>query len=142
VYDVVANSWAEKKTLPYALSAGTGIMINANNIILFGGDKGVVFNKTETLIAAINAETDLVKKQELIKEKNKLQSQHPGFSKEVLWYNIKNDTWKIIGTIPFDAPVTTTAVKWKSNVVIPSGEIKAGVRSPKILVVKIQQKNK
>lgn len=142
VYDVVANSWAEKKALPYALSAGTGIMHDAKNILLFGGDKGTVFNQTETLIAAINAEKDPAKKQELVEKKNKLQSEHPGFSKEVLLYNIKNDTWKIIGTIPFETPVTTTAVKWKSGVFIPSGEIKAGVRSPKIIAVKIQQKNK
>ncbi|WP_462261564.1 kelch repeat-containing protein [Ferruginibacter sp.] len=142
VYDVAANKWEEKKALPYALSAGTGMMINANNIILFGGDKGIVFNKTEKLIAAINVEKDPIKKRELILEKNKLQSEHPGFSREVLLYNVKNDTWKIIGTIPFDTPVTTTAVKWKSGVIIPSGEIKAGIRSPKILTVKIQQKNK
>lgn len=139
-YDITANSWKEKQALPYALSAGTGTIINANNIILFGGDKGIVFNKVETLIAAINAEKDPVKKQELVQKKNKLQSEHPGFSKEVLLYNIKNDTWKIIGTIPFDTPVTTTAIQWKSGVFIPSGEIKAGVRSPKILTVKIQRK--
>lgn len=138
-YDITTNIWQKKKSLPYALSAGTGMMINANNIILFGGDKGIVFNKTEKLIAAINVEKDPVKKQELIQKKNKLQSEHPGFSREVLLYNVKNDTWKIIGTIPFDTPVTTTAVKRKSGVFIPSGEVKAGVRSPKILLVKIQQ---
>ena len=128
--------------MPYELSAGTGIMINANDIILFGGDNGVTFHKVETLIAAINAEKDETKKQQLILQKNKLQSEHPGFSKEVLLYNIKNDTWEIIDTIPFNTPVTTTVVKWKSRVIIPSGEIKAGVRSPKILEIKIQLKNK
>lgn len=141
-YDVATNSWAEKNPLPYALSAGTGIIHDSNNILLFGGDKGIVFNKTEKLIAAINAEKDPARKQELIQEKNKLQSEHPGFSKEVLLYNIKNDSWKVIGSIPFDTPVTTTAVKRKSGVIIPSGEIRAGIRSPKILGVKIQQKNK
>jgi N-acetylneuraminic acid mutarotase len=142
VYDVITNTWEEKKALPYALSAGTGIVCDAENILLFGGDKGIVFHKTETLIAAINAEKDPVKKQELIQEKNKLQSEHPGFSNEVLIYNIENDAWNIAGTIPFDTPVTTTAVQWKSGIIIPSGEIKAGVRSPNILGVKILQKNK
>ncbi|MBK8953512.1 MAG: hypothetical protein IPM85_15870 [Chitinophagaceae bacterium] len=142
VYDVASNRWEEKKAMSYALSAGTGISYDANNILLFGGDKGIVFHKTETLIAAIKAENDPVKKQQLILEKNKLQSEHPGFSKEVLLYNIKNDSWKIIGTIPFETPVTTTAVQWKSRIIIPSGEIRAGVRSSKILSVKIQQKNK
>lgn len=142
VYDVATNNWEEKKSMPYALSAGTGIMQDEKNILVFGGDKGIVFNKTETLIAAIKAETDTVKKQKLLEEKNKLQSQHLGFSKEVLMYSIEHDTWETIGTVPFDTPVTTTAVKSKSGVIIPSGEIKAGVRSPKILAAKVQPKNK
>lgn len=137
MYDVAINSWEEKKALPYALSAGTSILYGTNHILLFGGDRGVVFNKTEKLIAAINAEKDTEKKQELIQQKNKLQSQHPGFSNEVLLYDTKKDTWEIVSTIPFDTPVTTTAVKWKSSVIIPSGEIRAGVRSSKILSVKI-----
>lgn len=137
VYDVAINSWEEKKALPYALSAGTSILYSNSHILLFGGDRGVVFNKTEKLIAAINAEKDTEKKQELIQQKNKLQSEHPGFSKEVLLYDTKKDTWEIVSTIPFDTPVTTTAVKWKSSVIIPSGEIRAGVRSSKILSVKI-----
>ncbi len=142
VYDVAANNWEEKKSMPHALSAGTGIMQEDKNILVFGGDKGIVFNETETLIAAIKAEADPEKKQQLTDKKNKLQTQHPGFSKEVMQYNIKTDTWKIIDSIPFNTPVTTTAVKWKSCVLIPSGEIKAGVRSPKILSVKIQRKKK
>jgi N-acetylneuraminate epimerase len=142
VYDVTTNTWQEKTPLPYVISAGTGILYDANNIILFGGDRGVVFHKTETLIAVINAEKDEVKKQELIREKNKLQSEHPGFSNEVLLYNIKTNIWKAIDTIPFATPVTTTALKWKSCFFIPSGEIKAGVRSPNILSVKILRKTK
>jgi N-acetylneuraminic acid mutarotase len=60
----------------------------------------------------------------------------------VLLYNTLTDSWKTIGNIPFDTPVTTTAVKWGNDVIIPSGEIKAGVRSPNILSVKILQKEK
>lgn len=139
VYDITANRWEEQQAMPYALSAGTGIMINADNIMLFGGDNGTTFHKVETLIAAINTEQDETKKQDLILQKNKLQSEHPGFSKEVLLYNIQNDKWEIIGNIPFDTPVTTSAVTWKSRIIIPSGEIRAGVRSPKILEVKIKK---
>ena len=141
-YDVIANRWQEKTPLPYVLSAGTGILYDVNHIILFGGDKGIIFHKTETLIASINAEKDETRKQDLLREKNKLQSEHPGFSNEVLLYNIKTNIWKAIDTIPFATPVTTTAVKWKSSFFIPSGEIKAGVRSPNILSVKILRKTK
>lgn len=137
-YDVAKNSWEVKASLPYALSAGTGALYKKNCIVIFGGDKGVVFHQTELLIAAINNEKDESKKQELILQKNKLQLTHPGFSNEVLIYDTETNDWQTIGTIPFATPVTTTAVKWKNEFIIPSGEIKAGVRSPSILQVTVK----
>lgn len=137
IYDITNNSWQKKKSLPYALCAGTGIAAGSSGILMFGGDNGTTFHKVETLIAAINSEKDETKKQELVRQKNKLQSEHPGFSKEVLLYNTLTDTWKTVGDIPFDTPVTTTAVKWGKDVLIPSGEIKAGVRTAQILEGKI-----
>lgn len=136
-FNISKNQWSEKNRLPYPLSAGTGSVTGSNEIVLFGGDKGATFHKVETLIAAINAEKDEIKKQDLILQKNKLQSAHPGFSKEVLVYNTITDSWKPVCEIPFATPVTTTAVKWGDQIIIPSGEIKAGIRSPDILSVKI-----
>ena len=132
-FDFTTNKWSEKKSLPYALSAGTGVAAGNNSILLFGGDRGETFHKTELLIAAINAEKDSVKKQQLIQQKAELQASHPGFSKEVLLYNTVKNKWMKAGCIPFNAPATTTAVIWNSDVIIPSGEIRAGVRTPQIL---------
>lgn len=137
-FDIQKNIWSQKKSLPYPLSAGTGIASGTNNILLFGGDKGATFHKTEELIVSINSEKDEKKKQELISKKNQLQESHPGFSEEILMYNTVTDEWKTIGTIPFVTPVTTIAVKWKNDVVIPGGEIKAGVRTPQILLGKLK----
>lgn len=134
-FDLLTNQWTEKKSLPYSLSAGTGAVYK-NQILLFGGDKGETFHRTEELIAAINAAADEATKKKLTDEKTALQSAHPGFSKEVLSYNIMNDSWQIIGNIPYATPVTTTAVTWNNCFFIPSGEIKAGVRSPYILSAK------
>ena len=131
-YNILTNQWKEKRSLPYALSAGTGIS-HGNNILLFGGDKGETFHKVETLIAAINAEKDEIKKQELIQQKNKLQISHPGFSNDILSYNTTRDEWTIADSIPFIVPVTTVATEWDDNVIITSGEIRAGVRTPQIL---------
>mgnify|MGYP006177000445 CR=1 FL=1 len=134
-FDLLTNQWTEKKSLPYALSAGTGAVYK-DQLLVFGGDKGATFHRTEELIAAINAATDEITKKKLTEEKTALQSAHPGFSKEILSYNIMNESWDVIGNIPYDSPVTTTAVKWNNCLFIPSGEIKAGVRSPLILSVK------
>ncbi|GEO04348.1 hypothetical protein AAE02nite_20120 [Adhaeribacter aerolatus] len=139
-YDLKSSQWQQKQSLPYALSAGTGMATRAGNILLFGGDKGETFHKTEQLLAAIAAEKGEAKKQELIQQKANLQSAHPGFSKEVLQYNAHADTWKKLGTIPFEVPVTTTAVNWADGVLIPSGEIKAGVRTPQLLLGKFIHK--
>ena len=137
-FDLKNKTWKEIKSLPYSLCAGTGVAAGKNDILLFGGDKGETFHKTELLIAAINAATDTVKKQDLIRQKNQLQSAHPGFSKEVLVYNSTTNNWTNTTPLPFEAPVTTTAILWDNNVVIPNGEIRAGVRTPEIWMGRIQ----
>lgn len=139
-YDIAADKWNAKKSLPYALCAGTGAAFGDDYIVMFGGDKGETFHKAETIISKINAGKDSTIKEQLIKEKIQIQSSHPGFSKEVLWYDIKNDEWIANGTIPFDVPATTTAVKIADKVFIPSGEIKAGIRTPQILVAPFDAK--
>jgi cyclically-permuted mutarotase family protein len=136
-FDISKNQWQQKQSLPYALSAGTGVAAGENYILLFGGDKGETFHNTEKIIAAINKENDSLKKENLNEAKIKLQSSHPGFSKEVLLYNTINDKWTAIDSIPFHAPVTTMAIKWNDEIFIPGGEIKAGVRTPQILSAKI-----
>ena len=42
------------------------------------------------------------KRQLLNQEKIKLQSTHPGFSKDVLLYDTINDEWKTIDSLPFE----------------------------------------
>jgi cyclically-permuted mutarotase family protein len=136
-FNLMTSKWKEKKSLPYALSAGTGIASGTNSILVFGGDNGATFHKVEELIVAINNEKDQLNKAELNAEKIKLQSCHPGFCKTVLLYDTKKDVWTPVGCIPYDSPVTTSAIKWTDEVIIPGGEIRAGVRTPQILSAKI-----
>lgn len=140
-FDLNNQTWKEKEPLPYALSAGTGVRYKLDQIIVFGGDRATVFSEVEKLLAAIATETNPDKKQALINQKNQLQETHPGFSKEILLFQVKTNAWQVIGTIPYDTPVTTTAVKWNDAIFLPSGETKAGVRSPYILKATIYNKN-
>ncbi len=141
-YDVERKVWTTKKSLPYPLAAGTGIAVDSNHIILFGGDKAETFHQVETLLSRISTEKDEAKKLELIRQKNQLLATHPGFSKDVLQYNTTTDQWKTISSIPFNTQVTTTALLWKDHIFIPGGEIKAGVRTAHILSAKINSKHK
>ena len=136
-FNLATKTWKEETPLPYALSAGTGMANGTCSILLFGGDKGETFHQTEKLIAAIKEERDSVKSEKLNQQKAALQSAHPGFSNEVLAYNTTTKKWQAVNNIPFAAPVTTTAVCWDGKIYLPSGEIQAGVRTPKILVADI-----
>ncbi len=58
-------------------------------------------------------------------------TKHPGFSRRTLAYDIPLNQWREGGKVPF-AQVTTPCVRWQRRLVIPSGEIRPGVRSPEV----------
>lgn len=62
---------------------------------------------------------------------------HPGFSGSVITYDTKHDAWTIAG-IAAAAHVTLPAVQWKSRWILPSGEVRPGVRSPDVWSVSIE----
>lgn len=60
-----------------------------------------------------------------------LSDKHPGFRHSVLAYHTITDTWVPMDSLPF-SHVTTPAVQWEEAVVVPSGEVRPGSRSPAI----------
>lgn len=136
-YDIKNNSWKEMPSLPFPLSAASGIM-KGNDILVFSGDIGETFNKTEQLIIAIKQEQDEQKKEVLNKKKIEVQSSHPGFSREVLKYNLFSNKWTVLkNKMPYGT-VTVNANLFNDEVFIAGGEIKAGVRTPNILRGKLK----
>ena len=63
--------------------------------------------------------------------------EHQGFRQDVMAYDPKKDRWEQLSDAPF-AHVTTSAVPWKDRLVIPSGEIQPGLRSPEVWSAKIR----
>ncbi|MGE0537705.1 MAG: hypothetical protein AB7O68_22235 [Pirellulales bacterium] len=57
--------------------------------------------------------------------------QHRGFSGQLLRYNARQDTWSEAGQTPA-AHVTTPCVEWNERWVVPSGEVRPGIRSPEV----------
>lgn len=133
--------WIEKASLPYTISAGIGVSVADEGILLLGGDRGETFLQVEQLLVAI-AKAEGKEKEALVQQKNQLQINHPGFSQEVLLYNPVSEKIKTISTLPYPTPVTTTALLLNDYIVIPSGEIRAGIRTPHILMAEIKYKQK
>jgi N-acetylneuraminic acid mutarotase len=63
-------------------------------------------------------------------------SAHPGFPGESWVYDPAADRWRNAGRMPA-APVTVPVVEWEGRHVIPSGEIRPGVRTPAVWSVKV-----
>lgn len=135
-FDLKKEQWFKVSSLPHTLSAHTGVLAQDSLLMVFSGDRGETFKKTEEKLMKISEEEDATRKNKLIKEKNEIQKTHPGFAGRVLTYNTKDDQWKKTDSIPFPGQVTTTALQWGDEIIIPGGEIKAGIRTPKIIVGK------
>ena len=108
-----------------------------NEILITGGDNGKVFHRIETYISQIAQAKTAQEKEKLTAEKNTLSIHHKGFDKSLLLYNTISNAWTKIGEYPFAAQVTTAAVMWGNDIVISNGEIKPGVRTPDVVVGKI-----
>ncbi len=115
-------------------SAGAGIAIGNEYILIVGGDNGKTFHKIETYLSQIAKSDSDEEKTRLIAEKNKLNTTHTGFYNAILLYNTHTDKWSKIGELPFLVQVTTTATIWDDKIVLSNGEIKPGVRTPNVML--------
>ena len=144
-FSLETRTWSEATPIPSmdghaGLAAGTGLAIDDHRIALFGGDPGIFFNRTERLIAATDQATG-TSRDSLVKERIERMENHPGFDRHIRIFNTLNHDWIDAGLMPGPAPVTTTALFWGDRIIIPSGEIRPGVRTPGILAAEIQRSN-
>ncbi len=141
VYDLRVARWEQKPSLPFPVSAGLAVAAGPSSIFFLGGDKAETFTQVEKMLVAIAAAKE-ADKQSLINKKNILLASHPGFSKDVIKYDVETGESVRAGLIPFPPPVTTTALLYQNKIIIPSGEIRAGVRTPAVLTATIQNRLK
>lgn len=139
IFNPKAQSWKQGTYVSDGLytrtfSAGTGVTISDNYILLTGGDTGEVFHQIETRLSQIALAESAAEKEWLTKLKNKLVIDHQGFYRGMLLYNTLTSSWSKIGELPFPARVTTTVVKWGKNIILSNGEIRPGIRTPDVMI--------
>ncbi len=101
------KGWSRVADLPHACAAAPSpAPSDAGSFHLCGGDDGTNVNFTPL-------------------------AKHPGFTKSILRFDAKTAKWKAVGE--WQTPtVTTPCVQWKEKWVIPSGELRPGVRTPAV----------
>ncbi len=125
MFDATAG-WKRISNLPHPLAAAPSPAFAAgqSHLLLIGGDDGSKAG-----------------------EVNQLQDAHPGFSRDILSYNVLTDAWAVREQLPavcldmrsgrsrsLYAPVTTSLVVWNNQLVLPAGEIRPAVRSNAVLL--------
>jgi N-acetylneuraminate epimerase len=101
------TGWKQLPAMPrVAVAAPNPAPVRGSKIYILGGDDG----------ANVNFEP---------KEK------HPGFPRSILVFDVNTQTWSQAGEVPFSL-VTTNAVPWNGQLVIPGGEAHPGFRSPQV----------
>ncbi len=131
-YNIASGQWQKRTPLPYAIAAGSGVALNGDGMLVIGGDRGARYNQVEQVLLDAKNETDRDKLSTLQERRIQLQESHPGFSREILYYKASTDQWSSKGEFPYEMPVTTQAVYYKSYIYLVSGEIKAGIRTTSI----------
>ena len=118
VYDPSSNNWtiiSEGKEKDFPFMAGTAFPLGASTIVFASGDDGAYEGP---------------------------QYAHPGFGHRLSGYNTLTHKIYQIDSLPQSGQVTTRAVQWGDDIIIPSGEIRPGVRTPGILKISILKNNK
>src|SRR6056297_59731 len=110
-FNPTTGDWRARANVPRCVMAGTGIGFGQSHVLVLGGATGELFFQAD-----------------------QLRDQHPGFGKRSLAYHTITDTWTEAGPTLANH-VTTTAVRWGNDIIIPTGEIRPRVRSPKVLRV-------
>jgi len=136
-YDLNKKQWKDegdilldgaKKVIMGASAEPSGSM----HILVYGGSDEVLFNQLQSLETAIKHEKDESESQALVKKKNEIQINHPGFSNKVLAYNTMTKKWFVFDSLETALPVTSLGIKKENSFLLVSGEMSPGVRTPKV----------
>lgn len=143
VYDPSLRSWRQIGTPEsFPVMAGTAFPVGTAGIAFSSGADGRLMlqenqlkKKIDQLKSSANPAALKEAEQDLLTHLN----EHPGFGNQLRLYNTITDQIKVVDELPGTGQVTTAAVQWGSHIIIPSGEIRPGVRTPQVLRISIDK---
>ncbi|GBF18050.1 sodium/glucose cotransporter [Arenibacter sp. NBRC 103722] len=131
----------------FKVMAGTAFPVGASSIIFpSGSDGNLAIEEIDIKKRIEHLESRLVNGEDVgevlqlakLKLTNHLNN-HPGFGNKVYGFNTISQEFYEIEEIPQTGQVTTSAVAWGGDIVVPSGEVRPGVRTPEVLKITINK---
>ncbi|GAA4452848.1 hypothetical protein GCM10023189_16910 [Nibrella saemangeumensis] len=137
-YSIAQNQWHRLPDLPKALSAHGAVAAGPHTVLIVGGDSGERLRQIEARTNRLTTLPAGRKRDSLTMARNDLQINHPGFERTIWAYDTRQRTWSTVTTLPFATPVTTPLVRWKNAIILPSGEVSPGIRTPACRILTLQ----
>lgn len=102
------HEWTRLADLPRAATAAASpAPVQGHSLFIISGDDG-----TQTGLAS--------------------PADHPGFTRQILRYDVERDQWSEAGQLDFPAPVTLPTAPWQDGFILFNGEVKPGQRTPRV----------
>jgi SSS family transporter len=150
VYNPTIKKWqvlSNEEGKGLKIMAGTAFPVGASTIIFSSGSDGNLAMKENDIKKRIEQlEGQLVNGEDVgdLLEVAKIDltthlNDHPGFGNKIYSFNTISKEFCEIGEIPQTGQVTTTAVTWNGDIVVPTGEVRPGVRTPGVLKIIINK---
>jgi len=127
-YDPASNSWALLPTRAPRDIVGGAVVVQGDQIVMFGGVNKNIFDGYFKDIAA--AGSDKTKSDAVARAYFSGRPQDYFFGQDIEAYNPKTNTWQSLGTLPFGGRAGAAAINQNGSLTVVGGEVKPGLRSP------------
>ena len=132
-YNFKTEKWEETASVKIegkeiSLLGAASVKLNEKEMLVIGGFNKEIYDDAVKKLGTLRG-------QELLKFKASYFGADPDefrWNRDILIYNAETNSWKSIGEIPFNAPCGEGLVIVKNKIYSINGEIKPGVRTPRI----------
>ena len=143
-YDLNRKTWSEEGNLliegkPQVVMGASSTQAGSMHLVVFGGSDEVLFDTLETIALELDQNPKDSIRLKLIKKRNAILTQHPGFSKHLYAYNTFTKKWFLYDSLQTQLPVTALSFKNGEEFYIVSGEISPGIRTPQVRKFQLTQ---
>lgn len=147
-YDPRKKSWAvlgnalDPQGNTATLMAAPAFFVPPHHLVVVSGTDERLISLLEDNAhrATTKDQTDPTEAADRKKLNQLIMENFPGYSRNVMAFDIIASEWSMIGTFPERPPVATVVVPWDGNYVIPCGETGPGKRSNVIWQASVKKK--
>ena len=132
-YDPKAQTWTSVagpnvNGTPVSLLGARSVRLNADEMLVVGGFNREIYNWAVSNLNTLQGE----EKDAFRAHYFTMPPEDYHWNREILVYSAKDDAWRSVGQLPFPAPCGEALVIARGALFSISGEVKPGVRSPRL----------